>query len=95
MILTALINFALITLCYHLGKFSAICSKITPTAPMFSVIYVSLCCSMLNERRIIITSKKMSKLTACCHAAASLLYPCYWQHLFIPVLPAAVIEMVS
>jgi len=54
-----------------------------------------LCCSLLNERRVIMISKKLGKLTACVHAAASLLFPLYWQHLFIPVLPRAVIEFVT
>ncbi|XP_052219677.1 DENN domain-containing protein 1A-like isoform X3 [Dreissena polymorpha] len=43
--------------------------------------------SMLHERRIIVTSKKLSRLTAVVYASSNLLYPMYWQHLFIPVLP--------
>ncbi|ESP04913.1 hypothetical protein LOTGIDRAFT_109719 [Lottia gigantea] len=52
---------------------------------------------MLNERRILVTSKKLSRLTSCIHAAEALLYPMNWQHLFIPVLPAHgnLIEYVS
>ncbi|XP_067941668.1 DENN domain-containing protein 1A-like isoform X2 [Watersipora subatra] len=57
-------------------------------------LMIALFACMLNERRILVTSKKLSKLTACCHAAASLLYPCYWQHLFIPVLPEAILDFV-
>jgi DENN (AEX-3) domain len=34
--------------------------------------------SMLCERRIIVTSRKLSRLTACIHAAGSLLYPMTW-----------------
>lgn len=34
--------------------------------------------SMLNERRIIITSKRLSRLTACVQAANSLIFPMYW-----------------
>ncbi|XP_078324597.1 uncharacterized protein LOC111125891 isoform X6 [Crassostrea virginica] len=51
--------------------------------------------SMLNERRIVITSKRLNRLTACVHASASLLYPMHWQHLFIPVLPAFLIDYLS
>ncbi|ELU17071.1 hypothetical protein CAPTEDRAFT_102631, partial [Capitella teleta] len=43
--------------------------------------------SLLFERRVLITSKKLSRLTACVHAANSLLFPMNWQHLYIPVLP--------
>ncbi|XP_064617095.1 DENN domain-containing protein 1B-like [Liolophura sinensis] len=50
---------------------------------------------MLNERRILITSKKLSRLTACVHGSEALLYPMHWQHLFIPVLPAHLIDYCS
>ncbi|XP_054876289.1 DENN domain-containing protein 1B isoform X2 [Poeciliopsis prolifica] len=48
--------------------------------------------SMLHERRIIITSRKLSTLTACVHGAAALLFPMYWQHIFIPVLPPHLLD---
>ncbi|XP_025111855.1 DENN domain-containing protein 1B-like isoform X1 [Pomacea canaliculata] len=51
--------------------------------------------SMLHERRIIIISKKLSRVTACIHAAEALLYPMHWQHLFIPVLPETLLDYVS
>ncbi|XP_067661906.1 DENN domain-containing protein 1B-like isoform X2 [Haliotis asinina] len=51
--------------------------------------------SMLNERRLLFTSKKLSRLTACIHGAESLLYPMHWQYLFIPVLPAHLIDYAS
>ncbi|XP_054458296.1 DENN domain-containing protein 1B isoform X2 [Anoplopoma fimbria] len=47
---------------------------------------------MLHERRIIITSSKLSTLTACVHGAAALLFPMYWQHIFIPVLPPHLLD---
>lgn len=48
--------------------------------------------SMLHERRIIITSSKLSTLTACVHGAAALLFPMFWQHIFIPVLPPHLLD---
>ncbi|XP_077117914.1 DENN domain-containing protein 1B-like [Ranitomeya variabilis] len=48
--------------------------------------------SLLCERRILITSSKLSTLTACVHASAGLLYPMYWQHIFIPTLPPHLLE---
>lgn len=51
--------------------------------------------SMLHERRIVVTSKKLSRLTGVIHAASSLLYPMYWQHLFIPVLPSFLLEYLT
>jgi DENN domain-containing protein 1 len=48
--------------------------------------------SMLYERRIIFTSKRLSRLSACVQAANAVLYPMNWQHIFIPVLPMALID---
>uniref|UniRef100_A0A8D8VF61 DENN domain-containing protein 1A n=1 Tax=Cacopsylla melanoneura TaxID=428564 RepID=A0A8D8VF61_9HEMI len=43
--------------------------------------------SMLYERRIAFTSKRLSRLSACVQAANAVIYPMSWQHIFIPVLP--------
>ncbi|XP_067141208.1 DENN domain-containing protein 1A-like isoform X2 [Centruroides vittatus] len=51
--------------------------------------------SMLNERRILFTSKKLSQLSACVQAANTLIYPMCWQHIFIPVLPKHLLDYVS
>ncbi|XP_045109250.1 DENN domain-containing protein 1A-like [Portunus trituberculatus] len=48
--------------------------------------------SMLYERRIIITSRRVSRLSACVQAANLLLWPMQWQHIFIPVLPQHLID---
>ncbi|NXW22830.1 DEN1B protein, partial [Circaetus pectoralis] len=53
---------------------------------------LQLYASMLHERRIIITSSKLSTLTACVHAFFFLLYPMYWQHIYIPVLPQHLLD---
>ncbi|GFT23150.1 DENN domain-containing protein 1A [Nephila pilipes] len=51
--------------------------------------------SMLHERRILISSKKLSRLSACVQAANALIYPMHWQHIFIPVLPKHLTEYLS
>ncbi|CAH0546631.1 unnamed protein product [Brassicogethes aeneus] len=43
--------------------------------------------SMLFERRIVFTSKKLKRLSACVQSANDIIYPMNWQHIFIPVLP--------
>ncbi|KAM6166225.1 DENN domain-containing protein 1B [Erethizon dorsatum] len=53
---------------------------------------LQLYASMLHERRIVITSSKLSTLTACLHGSAALLYPMYWQHIYIPVLPPHLLD---
>ena len=51
--------------------------------------------SMLFERRIIVTSKRLSRLSACVQAANSVIYPMSWQHIFIPVLPVQLMDYLS
>ncbi|XP_076880427.1 DENN domain-containing protein 1B isoform X2 [Brachyhypopomus gauderio] len=53
---------------------------------------LQLYASLLHERRVIITSSKLSTLTACVHGAATMLYPMYWQHIYIPVLPPHLLD---
>ncbi|XP_072286431.1 DENN domain-containing protein 1A isoform X4 [Pyxicephalus adspersus] len=48
--------------------------------------------SMLYERRILICCSKLSTLTACIHGASSMLFPMYWQHVYIPVLPPHLLD---
>ncbi|XP_077994755.1 DENN domain-containing protein 2C-like [Glandiceps talaboti] len=54
---------------------------------------IEIFASMLLERRIIFTAKKLSTLSGCIHALAALLYPFTWQHAYIPVLPIHLVEM--
>ncbi|XP_039605323.1 DENN domain-containing protein 2C isoform X1 [Polypterus senegalus] len=49
--------------------------------------------SLLLERRVIFIADKLSTLSRCAHAAIALLYPFTWQHTYIPVLPASMIDI--
>ncbi|XP_022613237.1 DENN domain-containing protein 2C isoform X1 [Seriola dumerili] len=49
--------------------------------------------SLLLERRVIFIADKLSVLSRCGHAALALLYPFTWQHTFIPVLPASMLDI--
>ncbi|CAM4465688.1 unnamed protein product [Leuciscus chuanchicus] len=53
---------------------------------------LQLFASMLFERRILIYCSKLSTLTACVHACNGMLFPMYWQHIFIPVLPPHLLD---
>ncbi|XP_047435130.1 DENN domain-containing protein 1B isoform X2 [Mugil cephalus] len=53
---------------------------------------LQLYASMLFERRILIFASKLSTLTSCVHALCAVLYPMYWQHIFIPVLPPHLLD---
>ncbi|KJH44526.1 DENN domain protein [Dictyocaulus viviparus] len=50
--------------------------------------------SLLKERRIIFTGRKLSQLSSCIHAASTLLFPMFWQSIFIPVLPESLRDMI-
>lgn len=56
---------------------------------------IVLFASMLHERRILITSRRLSRLSACVQAANALIYPMEWQHIFIPVLPNHLLDYLS
>lgn len=49
---------------------------------------ITLFASALNERHILVISKKLDRLSACVQALNTLLYPMHWQHIFISVLPS-------
>ncbi|XP_065835345.1 DENN domain-containing protein 2B-like [Oscarella lobularis] len=53
---------------------------------------LTLLSSMLMERHVIVTAKKLSTLSDCINAAVALLYPFSWQHAFIPVLPKSFVD---
>uniref|UniRef100_A0A8R1HNX6 UDENN domain-containing protein n=1 Tax=Caenorhabditis japonica TaxID=281687 RepID=A0A8R1HNX6_CAEJA len=50
--------------------------------------------SLLKERRILFTGRKVSTLSSCLHAVSMLLYPMCWQSVFITILPESLIDMV-
>ncbi|XP_054251851.1 DENN domain-containing protein 2C [Indicator indicator] len=50
--------------------------------------------SLLLERRVIFVADNLSTLSKCGHAAVAMLYPFTWQHTYIPVLPASMIDIV-
>ncbi len=62
-----------------------------PLDPLFGSLSTKNLCklisSVLLERRIILTSSSLVKISASCLALSSLLYPLHWQNIFIPNLP--------
>lgn len=54
---------------------------------------IALFAAMLAERRIIFTSQRLDSLSCCVQAANALLYPMVWQHIFIPILPLTMKEI--
>ncbi|XP_019369304.1 PREDICTED: DENN domain-containing protein 2C [Gavialis gangeticus] len=55
---------------------------------------IRVCASLLLERRVIFVADSLSTLSKCGHAVVAMLYPFTWQHTYIPVLPAPMIDIV-
>ena len=53
---------------------------------------ISLFASILNERRVIVYSNSLTNLTAVVHGSNQLLYPLFWQHIYIPILPSGLTD---
>eukprot|EP00742_Colponemidia_sp_Colp-10_P007047 GILJ01007564.1.p1 GENE.GILJ01007564.1~~GILJ01007564.1.p1 ORF type:complete len:818 (+),score=135.80 GILJ01007564.1:88-2541(+) len=49
---------------------------------------------ILLEKRIVLYSADFSVLTPICEALTSLLFPICWQHVYVPVLPQALLQYV-
>ena len=42
------------------------------------------------EQRVILHSEQHARLLLCCEALTSLLFPFYWPHVYVPLLPLQV-----
>jgi hypothetical protein len=62
-----------------------------PMTPLFECLspenIIALFSLLLAERQIVLLSSQYSLLTSCSECMLSLLYPCLWTHVYIPILP--------
>eukprot|EP00026_Physarum_polycephalum_P001911 Phypoly_transcript_01914.p1 GENE.Phypoly_transcript_01914~~Phypoly_transcript_01914.p1 ORF type:complete len:893 (+),score=151.82 Phypoly_transcript_01914:162-2840(+) len=56
---------------------------------------LQLFASLLFERRTILVSSSLERVSACVQAAVSALFPFAWHHIFIPVLPLSLVDYCS
>ena len=49
----------------------------------------------MSEQRVVFIGDKWGRVSACAHAALSMLYPLRWQHICIPVLPTSKLSYAS
>ncbi|XP_042205464.1 myotubularin-related protein 13-like isoform X4 [Homarus americanus] len=54
-----------------------------------------LFCAALTEHKILFHSQSYCRLTESCHALKALLYPFKYSHVYIPILPASLVEVLS
>lgn len=54
-----------------------------------------LFCAIMTEHKILFHSKSYTRLTEGCRALTALMYPFRYSHVYIPLLPAALVEILS
>lgn len=54
-----------------------------------------LFCAIMTEHKILFHSKSYTRLTEGCRALTALMYPFRYTHVYIPLLPAALVEVLS
>ncbi|XP_065158308.1 myotubularin-related protein 13 isoform X2 [Atheta coriaria] len=54
-----------------------------------------LFCAIMTEHKILFHSKSYNRLTEACRALTALMYPFRYSHVYIPLLPAALVEVLS
>lgn len=68
------------------------CSKLSTVSNISTIISLSIVGCLFAHFRGINKPYSPSQLTACVHGSAAMLYPMYWQHVYIPVLPQHLID---
>ncbi len=68
----------------------------TPIVPLIQPLgpeqFLLVLSAALCERRLIFVAEDVGTLSAAVHAAAAMLYPFQWQHIFIPLLPSRLLS---
>ena len=54
-----------------------------------------LFCAIMTEHKILFHSRSYNRLTEACRALTALMYPFRYTHVYIPLLPAALVEVLS
>lgn len=49
----------------------------------------------MTEHKVLMTSRSYTRLTEGCSALISLMYPFNYSHVYIPLLPAGLVEVLS
>lgn len=56
---------------------------------------LTLFCACMTELKILFYSQSFNRLTEACTALASLMYPMRYSHVFIPILPSSLLEVLA
>ena len=56
---------------------------------------VTLWCGVMTEQRVLFRSRSFSRLSEACRALTALMFPFKYAHVYIPLLPAALTEVLN
>lgn len=56
---------------------------------------IDLICCALSEKRILLHSSNLSILPNICECIVALLYPLKWTHVYLPVIPAPLLDLID
>ncbi|OXA58822.1 Myotubularin-related protein 13 [Folsomia candida] len=56
---------------------------------------LTLFCAVMTEHKILFHSNSITRLTDACHALTALMFPFRYIHIYVPLLPSEIIEVVS
>lgn len=64
---------------------------------VFSGIHnsVTLWCAVMSEHKVLLVSLAAARLASACRALAALMFPFRYAHVFIPLLPAGLAEVLA
>ncbi|ETO09650.1 DENN domain-containing protein 1B isoform 1 [Reticulomyxa filosa] len=57
------------------------------------IVFILSC--LLTEKRIIVLSESLEKLSSCIHGLMAVMYPFRWNHMFVPILPEQLLKYVT
>lgn len=81
------------------GAGGGMSSKDVPILPLFDTLgterFFKLLSAVLCERRIVFVAEEAETLSATVLAAASMLHPFKWHHVFIPLLPGKLLSLLQ
>jgi hypothetical protein len=70
-----------------------------PITKLFEImtprLIIDVLCCALSESRILFHSNDLSKLPIICECVATLIYPLKWSHVYLPVVPASLLDLVE
>ena len=56
---------------------------------------VNIVLALMTENKVLILSRSYTQIYNACHALISLMYPFVYSHIYIPILPASLLDFIA